>query len=31
VLEWTGERGQNDDLTLMVVKALPEGEEAAGT
>ena len=31
VLEWTGERGQNDDLTLMVVKALPEGEVAAGT
>uniref|UniRef100_A0A832I1E3 GAF domain-containing protein n=1 Tax=Eiseniibacteriota bacterium TaxID=2212470 RepID=A0A832I1E3_UNCEI len=24
VLEWTGERGQNDDLTLMVVKATSE-------
>jgi sigma-B regulation protein RsbU (phosphoserine phosphatase) len=24
VLAWTGERGQNDDLTLMVVKVLPE-------
>ncbi len=24
VLAWAGERGQNDDLTLMVVKVLPE-------
>ena len=24
VLDWTGERGQNDDLTLMVVKVLAE-------
>ncbi len=28
VLEWTGERGPTDDLTLMVVKVKPEG--AAG-
>ena len=25
VLAWTGTRGQNDDLTLMVLKVLPEG------
>lgn len=29
VLRWAGERGQSDDLTLVVIKALPEGSGPA--